>query len=66
MKKLKLESVQVQSFVTNLEDAHQGKVKGGDTDYGCGPTGEIECWTRIPWCYYSGNPCTNWPCTQVP
>ncbi len=58
MKKLKLENVQVQSFVTNLEDEKQEGLKGGATQYICAPTGEIECWTQHPWCYYSGSPCT--------
>ncbi len=58
MKKLKLGNVQVQSFVTNLEDAHQNEVKGGATQFGCEPTGEIACWTQRPWCYVSGSPCT--------
>ncbi len=59
MKKLKLGNVQVQSFVTNLKDAQQRHVRGGATNYGCEKTGEYVCWTKIQWCYVTGNPCTN-------
>lgn len=58
MKKLKLGEVNVQSFVTNLNSEEENEIKGGVTQFGCNPTGEMACWTEHPWCYVSGSPCT--------
>ena len=48
--KLNLKSLEVTSFVVDLNHdkarAHQGGITGTE----CYPTGEFLCWTQPPWC----------------
>jgi len=60
MKKMRLNEVKVQSFVTNGEISNKNEIKGGGS--GNCATGQIACNTQEPYCY----PTDQYPCTYAP